>query len=119
MGINCLFILNYSSSLHYFSEKCTPRIGEMLYNFERPFTNIPNVYIKAGIKVCISNVSEEALRRISPLICVSWYHFVQYDDVTHLVIGKAESISMAYLIALLKGVYIVEDTCKKYRSFHG
>lgn len=91
-------------------------IRNILFNFKTQFVNIPNVYIKAEMKVYLSNVSDVFFAKLTVEMCVTWPHFIQNDDVTHLVIGQDEDVNIAYLVAMLKGVYIVFDDCKSFYS---
>lgn len=75
----------------------------------------PKYFIHPNAVVHYSIISKEnidVIKKNSKFKIVTREDFVNKDDVTHLIVGKTEEVSIKILYAILKGIFVVEESCK-------
>lgn len=96
-----------------FSDKSPIEIRDFLKENKQKSKLIPTVFIREVIRVYIDDLDEFMEDRLEEIYVVTFDHFVQYEDVTHYIINDDENyMTMGYLVALLKGVFIVSRDCE-------
>lgn len=99
---------------NFFRDKSTAELKTILLNFNSPVVNIPTIYIKANIKAYANKISLDLMTQYSKIKFANWNTFIFGNQVTHYILDKDEEVTLSYIIAILKGIYIVTSDCNAF-----
>lgn len=99
-----------------FRDKGSVYIKYLILKHKVPLAFAPNIYIKKTIKIYASVVTSDMESRLKGIHILNSNQFVYGNDVTHYILGEEEEVSLNYIIAVLKGLYIVHNNCNVFNN---
>lgn len=73
-------------------------------------------YVQEQVIAYYTNISKENIKLLKTLKkhleLISFENFLKNDDVTNLIIGEKEDLSVSLLLGILKGIFVVRESCE-------
>lgn len=80
---------------------------------------VKKVFLNAAVFAYVSEIDpkrKSIIERSDHIKTVVFKNFLEKNKTTHFIVGMTENVSFNYLVAILKGVFIVRENCNAYQQ---
>lgn len=92
------------------------KILDIISSTKTKENRIKKIFLNASVFAYASEIDlkrKNILKKCDNINILTLPDFIKKNNTTHFIIGENERLSFNYLVAILKGVFIVQENCRK------